>query len=62
MKKIDTLLHIFLDYWWITKKIKKCPYFIRKFYWTRLYYYNKRKHPEGDFTLELYISYAKNKL
>ena len=59
MKKIDFLLHIFLDYWWISKRIKYLPYWLREFYWTRLYYYNKRQYPDGDFTLELYISYAK---
>lgn len=58
MTTIDFLLHIFLDYWWVTKKIRKCPYFIREFYWIRLYYYNKRKYPDGDFTLGDYINYA----
>jgi len=49
----------FLNYWWISKKIKYLPYFLRKFYWIKLYYYNKKKHPDGDFTLEDYINYAK---
>jgi len=60
MKIIDAFLHVFLDYWWTTNMINQCPfYFIREFYWRKLYYYNKRKDSEGDFTLELYISYAR---
>lgn len=47
-------------YYWIDNIVKKLPYFLREFYWTRLYYYNKKKWPDGDFTLGLYIDYAKN--
>ena len=45
-------------YYFVHKVIKYCPYFIRWSFWTLLYYYNKRKHPNGDFTLKLYQSYA----
>jgi hypothetical protein len=43
----------------VTNFIKLMPYPIRWTYWTALYYYNKYRFPSGNFTLELYRSYAK---
>ena len=42
----------------ITGLVRKLPYRFRIEYWTMLYFYNKKKDPEGDFTLDLYQSYA----
>ena len=46
-------------FWEITFFIMEMPYFIRWIYWTLLFYYNKSKYPQGNFTLKLYRSYAK---
>jgi len=46
-------------FWRVTNFIKLMPYPIRWTYWTALYYYNKYRFPSGEFTLELYRSYAK---
>ena len=46
-------------FWRVTNFIKLMPYPIRWTYWTALYYYNKYRFQSGDFTLELYRSYAK---
>ena len=35
------------------------PYPVRWIFWILLYYYNKRKYPEGTFTLDMYKDYAK---
>ena len=45
-------------YWNVLKVIKHMPYCIRIIFWKLLYKYNKRKYPNGTFTLTDYIEYA----
>ena len=47
-------------FWFVFGIIKKMPYFVREIFWVQLYYYNKKKDSEGNFTLESYIGYARN--
>ena len=46
-------------YYFVCGIVEKLPYSFRLFFWTKLYYYNVRKYPEGYFTLNDYKDYAK---
>jgi hypothetical protein len=42
----------------VTRLMRYAPFPVRLCYWTALYYYNRRKWPDGSFTIGLYRSYA----
>lgn len=47
------------NYGKIVRIVRKLPYFLRRFFWMQLYYYNINKYDNLSIKdLDLYISYA----
>lgn len=42
-------------FWFITSRVLKLPFTIKVWYFILLYRYNKRKNPDGIFTLSDYV-------